>query len=677
MNGRSLVRGTVLLSGIAGLVATGSCFATFDDGLRDPALFTRTYPSVDMSESSVVELSRTERIDYLGGVGRVEFKIRRVFRVLGEAGVGLADFRFLTPEDAKVEFHARTILETGEVHEATDANTFEDEQTINGEEFHYFATRIPGVSGDCIVEVNYTITTEGLRYILMDSIAGFAPLLRYDLEIFASSGIAFEIRTYNTSSKFTLERDGTGYLAKLHMENVNASKAEEFSPPSTTFDPWWLFALRQVGPSSPSLARWETALEFVGDQLYNDDRDIISAWIDVDVDGCADDLCKVERALRFVNKETTFTGFASIFDSRSLRRVVQSKSANATERAMLLIAALDDAGVDAYFAPTTRTMSRGIDPTFPAYQWFNHLVVVAEVESQRLVIDPSCTICGLGELPHWSRHAFAVEMRPKRRFTGDFVLDATPMDLDGKKPGNVNARDITTLALSMAETGALQGMVDRLRTGDAAIENSNAAQRSNATKNARRVENWAEDFLACRAVTDVVGDRCEGASCTRRASIACDSSVLVTRDRLILPLQVLRAHHEDTFTKAVRTRDIHVPYDEEIVDRLVLTPPKGFVVDELPPDETVQSKSFIASVSSRVGADAVVVVTRTLRYVPGVVPKSDYPNAQKVLRRYGDWRQHLLAFRRATPTHPSGVGIGVVAKPEPAPSTRASDPAEK
>lgn len=676
MNGRPLARGSVLLFCIAFLAATGSCFATFDDGLRDPALFTRTYPTVDMSESSVVELSRTERIDYLGGVGRVEFKIHRVFRVLGEAGVGLADFRFLTPEGAKVAFHARTILETGEVHETTDANTFEDEQTINGEKFHYFATRIPGVSEDCIVELNYTITTDGLRYILLDSIAGFAPLLRYDLEIFASSGIAFEIRTYNTPAQFTLARDGTGFLAKLHVENVNASKAEDFSPPSTTYDPWWLFALRQVGPLSPNLARWETALQFVGDHLYNDSRDLIPASVDVDVDGCADDRCRVARALAYVHQETSFSGFSSVFESRPLRSVMKSKSANATERAMLLHAALDDVGIDAYFAPTTRTMSRGIDPTFPAYQWFNHLVVVAEVAGQRLVIDPSCTICGLDELPHWSRHAFAVEMRPVRRLTGDFAIEATPIEMQGKKPGSTSARDITTLTLSLAATGALSGTVDRVRTGDAAIENSDVVQRSNAKKNARRVESWAEDFLTCREVTDVVGDRCEGATCSRRATIACDSSVLVTRDRLIVPLQVLRAHHEDLFTQAVRTRDLHVPYEAEEVDRLVLTPPKGFVVDELPPDETVKSKSFVASIASTVGADGVVVVTRTLRSVPGVVSKSDYPNAQTVLRRYGDWRQHLLTFRRATPTPAAGLGIGFIPKAPPPATPPPTDPAE-
>lgn len=673
-------RASRVLAVAASLIAQGSCFATFDDALLDPGLFAQEYKSVDMREASVVELSRTEHIDYIGGgLGRVEKKVQRVFRVLGERGVDLADFRIKASKGTKVSFRARTILETGETHETTDANTFEDEETIDGETIHFFATRIPGVSSNCIVEMDYTLSSEGLPYVITDSISSvWAPLLRYDLSIYVSKGIAFEIRTYNTPQRFTLERDGQGYRAKLHVENVNASVREEYSPPTTTFDPWWMFAVRQYGPTLEDLARWDRALRFVGSRFYEDDDDRFDKTPEVDAGACGDVKCKVERALAYVEKTTRYNGLASMFNARSLSAVISSGTANSTERAMLLYAALDELDVKAALAPTTRTMSQGIDTTFPAYDWFNHLVVVVhEADGKRVVVDPSCTFCAYGELPYWTRGAFAVELMPARKVTGDFAIDATPIDVAGKLPGGTVGRDITTLTLTLDESRALSGAVDQILSSDSAHGMARFVRRTNAKTNSKDVTRWANRFLSCGTSSDPVAASCEGATCKRRAKIACDSQVLKTKDRLILSLSLFDAYQEDTFTKAVRTRDLHVPYDEEIVDRLVLTPPKGFVVDELPPDETVQSKSFVASVSSRVGADGVVVVTRTLRYVPGVVPKSDYPNAQKVLRRYADWRQHLLAFRRATPAPPSSVGIGVGSKPEAAPSTRLVDPAEE
>ena len=235
-------------------------------------------------------------------------KIRhQVIAVLGEGGFDLAEVRVALWQKSKlVQFKARVIQPDGT------QQTFDGTQLLADSggkgEFDSNAKffRFPDVRVGSVLEYAWLIESPGLWNADDQDTLGTFPVRHYEFELTAFKSLVLETIEFNGGAPIAVRQlDDGRHQLHFELENLAPRRASDFAPHWTFTEPRWAWrvvAYKSRGYAMDWLRDWKDVVEDRGTAFFVDgklERDLSEP---LDVSGCADVKCKVERAMALLMK---------------------------------------------------------------------------------------------------------------------------------------------------------------------------------------------------------------------------------------------------------------------------------------------------------------------------------------------------------------------------------------
>lgn len=471
----------------------------------------------------------------------------------------------------------------------------------------------------------------------------------FRLEISLPVEVGFDVRAYRLPEGWTNTRGRTRTYLTLETRDVRADPEEEWMPPALLRDPFWI--LRITGfPFGDRVLHyqrdWGAILSDLANRMYvQSDKRLPEIAPRVDTTGSRDEV--IARLLVSIRDGIRLSGFADWDAPRARAEILGSRRATATEKTFLLWAALRDAGIEARFAATARTGTQFMDGTEPFYASLNHLILYVPPDKQGVArwLDPSCEVCGAGELPYWLQNATAVTFVVDGNGTSTEVATEV-LPVTGTVRLDMLIANRTELTLDA--TGAANLSLTETATGAAAMEwmrathaQTDADKRKSAEAAMRARDPRAE-------AVDLNGVSCDYKTlkCTRKLSFNVPQLATAAGEQLILPLRLVGEKFATLFaSEAPRRGPALVDKPLHWREVLVVTLPSGFVVHDPPRDVSVTEGEFSARCfASRVGTDW--TWTRELIVPPSMVPVKRFAALRRVVRTFAECREANLVAQR-------------------------------
>jgi hypothetical protein len=169
---------------------------------------------------------------------------------------------------------------------------------------------------------------------------------------------------------------------------------------------------------------------------------------------------KAEALYRFVRDEIqTAPGEGVLIgdDDASLQKVLSARRGTAVEKALLLQVMLLEAGGKAYLVWAADRGRGTVDLTLPNPNWFDTVLVMVEIDSKRMRLDPSSPDLGFGQLRAGYEETPALIFDTVQQVT----LSATPFERNLRR---------AEIDLSLDDQGRLAGQGTLRLTGLRAVE---------------------------------------------------------------------------------------------------------------------------------------------------------------------------------------------------------------
>jgi hypothetical protein len=201
---------------------------------------------------------------------------------------------------------------------------------------------------------------------------------------------------------------------------------------------------------------------------------------------------RAEAIYRFVRDEiaTEELGGVSLDEGSTVGKTLADKRGDYAEKALLLQTMLDAAQVGARLVWAADRWRGQIDPQLPNPGWFDRVLVAAEIDGQRVFLDPSDPSLGFGQIRYGYEGTPALIFDRKKPET--VVLPETPFDQNGQR---------AVIDLTLDETGTLAGTGELVLTGHHAWERID--WKDDDAKTLEAWEEWLADRSKGFAVSDV------------------------------------------------------------------------------------------------------------------------------------------------------------------------------
>lgn len=648
---RKCSRARAVVSAIVLLVITSACqsvgWSWREDSSR-PKIDANAYP-----EEDAVIVRQSHLLDVR--LRETKWHQHMVVKVLTEKGRDtFSRYEFaLGDGQTLADFAARVIRPNGEIQEVGLDDAIEEDFTFaeSDSTVRRVKLRLPGVEAGSLIEVVWTreypfpFASHTLRMA-----SASAPMLRYDAEIRVHKKMRFQVRTYHSSTPLEVTSEGQMQVVRLREKDIAKSDDEIYSPDWTMRDPFWKFARIP----SDGVPKWEEAVSYIGRILYSDEKDTVDGFttgLSRSDAACQTRACLIDHALAYVRKATDSVGGGSFYSIRPLKKVVGGRDANRFEKAVLLYQALDDLGIPAFYGLATQLYSRPTDTSFPSADWFNHLVVVvANAQGQRIVLDPSCEHCGRGKLPDGTRGAQILLVKSKSQLRVDEFetefLTASGVQTDGDVL-------VESMRVELTEEGDASVRLHREWKGDAAAAESARIRSLTAEAIEARGSRLARQHIRHSVVKKVAyGEPNERfARLDADVEFTAPAYAVVDGDEIIVPLSLL----SDAFGRQVRKSkkddrvgDFYLASRIVRSDTVALIPPDGYEILSFPQSRIVEGNAFkTRAIWNRKGP--ALVLTRELTGRRGRYKKSAFDAVVKPLTAYAEVARDVVILRRSKP----------------------------
>jgi hypothetical protein len=593
------------------------------------------------------------------GEARAEVHYHVVQKLLTEAGIDAMATTVPWPKKATLlHLDARTIGPDGTITPLTEEQLFADEtkqvdETGASVETNLRRFTFPRVEVGSIIELAWGFEMPGLYtgWQATSVLLGL-PIKKYRVEIVVDAAAQpdFMVVNHRTPPRLVDHGDGMQHLV-LELTDLPAREREAYAPPSGMTEPWWLYrtiAYRYPPRVFNMNATWDDA---VRGRLYHllvkgKGREGVALKGARPCEGKA--RCLVEAALDQVRENVAWTGHDAAFDSRSLNDLEPSGAASSAEKALLLWALLDGAGVEARVAGLARANTREVDKSFPHLAWLNHTVVVATVEGAEIWLDPSCGHCRPGELPSWSRGQDALVVFAKSdelKTEWKKAVGRAPPILD-ERQGRFTAR--------ILDDGTAEVHYSFRASGEPALEACRSTRfwddedwRSRA---GAMVRAWS------RAAKLVKSERglCEknDAAYTRALEARVPAFAAHAGEEILVPLSFLESPVSLPRHKP-RKQDFVVAAPSRWDDELRVQPPPGFTLGPAPAafEQKVKGASLRVDVAHE---EDVLVVRRVLTLEAGTTTREQVKAVGALLEAADLAHRSVVLVRREPPPDPPG-----------------------
>ncbi|OGQ23665.1 MAG: hypothetical protein A2138_12310 [Deltaproteobacteria bacterium RBG_16_71_12] len=601
-----------------------------------------------LREESIVVRSARTSTDPI-----TEFHNHEVIKVLSEGGFDAAKVRVVIPKDGElVELAARTVGPDGTVT-PVDASAMQRTRTVVegsvGAEIRFF--QFPKVEVGSILEIRYTTRTTELFLSWAGETASPYPIATYRADVSTPSNVTFDFLLNGTTAPLQQVPDPDGrQRVVMELHDLPALDEDEaFAPQARTGAPWWIYRITEVrsakeGPQ-PGLVAWDRAVPYALYEETVENKPVagLPRLSAADCNGAAE--CLVGRALGEL-RGFEWTGFSDELELREPQEIVQSKTANNIEKALLLWSLLRSAEVDARIAVIERSPGYPIVKTFPSGAWFDHALVYLPALNGGTFVDPSCEACGVGQIPEWDVGVEALVATPR----GDrWRIDTEWLPIKGAPLPQNDHR--LAYAVTLKDNGDAEVEVEDVVRGEAAAFTALRARISDANEVAHEWQHFvAPRSRAARldASTAWSCDRAQG-RCRRTAKLTIPAYATVDGARLLVPLDLLWSPIEEHIAAdvdpATRITDIEIAHGLTFIEELRVKLPSGFSAKALP--AKVDGKTdFGTATFDAVDKGTEVAVVRGVTLGLNAMPKGRFAQLVRLFEPYRLARSQSIELTR-------------------------------
>lgn len=370
------------------------------------------------------------------------FEIHRRVKILKEEGKGYGTISISSNDFHRLkELKARTVLPDGrEVPLPKDA-TFTKKDSVD-EDLAITSLALPEVVPGALVEYSFKIYFDSLLYSRPWYFQGDLPTLRSELTVVVPGtvGVSYHMLGPKAQAIEPVQKRGAGFVElAFSMENLAAIPDEPRRPPfedlatgviilprsvkSTTLMKDWpsVIDIVQGSPNSNygSIRRNEGGAKRKGKEL---------------AEGAASPREAVQRLHLFARDSVQSIPWLGIWASEDLIDTVLANGRGAeVNKALLLQAMLRGAGLEAFLGWTAPRSSGAINRTLPNTGQFEKVLVLTEVEGQKLFLDPSDRQVAFGALSPELEGAACLVVDRDPRNPEWLTLPVSPFAANGRK----------------------------------------------------------------------------------------------------------------------------------------------------------------------------------------------------------------------------------------------------
>ncbi len=633
---------TLLLLAVlgAGCATTGKANFVEDELIKFDA--TR-YP-----DDAAVVLFRSDSTELMAkSVDLTRSTRHEVTAVLGEGGFELAEVKIpLWGKCTLTSFSARVVQPDGtqQIFDGTQLlsdGSGQGERDLNAKFF-----RFPDVRVGSVLEYQWAIEWPFLISADEQDTLGPFPVRHYEFELLASQKLVMGTIEFKGGAPIAVRMKGDGrHQVTFELNDLPPRRKADFSPHWTFTEPRWAWravAYRVPGFTYDWLRTWSDVVENKGVAFFVEGKLEQGLTEPLNVSGCADVKCKVERAMALLVERTTTSGVPWNREEK-LSSALASGKASVVERALLLKFLLAREGLDVWLGYGTARLSQQIASDFPRLSQFDHLFVHLPAQpgvEQAVTLDASCAYCGYGQLPeHFQRtqvYVFKTEsVLTEAQTVGRWItaVEAAPPSTDF----------VVSHRAQLHTDGTVSDLVTVSATGHLALVHAER-QRSSTAKESRESEQGVFSTVSPLAnVENVKWKECSAKVCSWETTVSFPREASADGPRWLVPTTVLRPLWEGLFESSTRDLDVHFVDQENVQEIYELTVPEGLELVEVPKPLFVKLDGLEVEVNYKKTPRG-VELRRKISHGVGALAKAGYPQLREAVETFRRGRRELLVF---------------------------------
>jgi transglutaminase-like putative cysteine protease len=383
-------------------------------------------------------------------------------RSRGEVSVAHSDFvRFQG-------FQGRTVLADGRVLPLPADAKFE-RKTSARQKRSVTSVAFPGVEVGAILDYQYELRFDSPYYLEPWYFSDEVPVV-YSEVIFkvpaALQAKAWSSDPFKAGLQTEMRKTSNGTEVRVWAENLPSVPDEPFGLPFADMATQMMLLPTVYSDATvhqPLLESWESICKLVDEEYQKalrKDGDAVKTAREVSAGG-KDARQKAEAIYRFVRDEVATEDLTGIWldEGSTVGRTLADRKGDYAEKALLLQKMLEAARIDARPVWAADRWRGQIDPELANPAWFDRVLVAAEIDGQRVFLDPSDRALGFGQLRYGYEGTPAVIHDRKKPET--VVLPEAPFDQNARR---------AVIDLTLNEDGALAGTGELVLTGAHAWE---------------------------------------------------------------------------------------------------------------------------------------------------------------------------------------------------------------
>lgn len=288
----------------------------------------------------------------------------------------------------------------------------------------------PNVKEGSIIEVEYTIKSDFLRYLRSWEFQGKLPrlwseynltlpnflryvflrkgYLKYDVETAKERSAMFHIVESNTagaSQSFSFTSGVIDY--KWVIKNAAELKEESYTSTIDNHKSMIEFQLsetREPLTQKQYMRTWPDLIkELMEDEDFGKSLSAANNWLSSEmkeiIGGATTETEKARRIYHYLREQITCTSHSSLYTKQNLRNVFKNKKGTVSEINLLLTAMLRYAGIKAYPLMISTRDNGYAYAMYPLLSQYNYIACQAEIDGNKVNLDASYPRLGFGKLP--------------------------------------------------------------------------------------------------------------------------------------------------------------------------------------------------------------------------------------------------------------------------------------
>ena len=346
----------------------------------------------------------------------------------------------------------------------------------------------------------------------------------------------------------------------------------------------------------------------------------------------------ITAAYEFVNRRVTWDGNHHIVASQSPNRVLDDGRGRSADLNMLLLALLNEAGIEAHpLLVSLRNTGKPVE-LYPMLDQFSHLMVYLPGREGLQLLDAGdpARPAGLPQKSALNHRGWVVDPNDPRWID----LDAPP------------SRRVVMVQMEVGEDATAQVNVT------SRLEHYFALEGRNVVSNAQELSDnpLVRDIYAAQPETSVTAfetkdmraDRPQALDMTAKLSLPVGQAV---GDYLYLQPIILPALDGELADSGHRYLPVDFPYTWSQRYLATIHLPAGYALEEMPESRRVKSEdgSIEASIAVEDTAPGVLSLNLTVHLRRSLFPSEEYAVLRDIFQRIIDFQQTTLVCKRTTP----------------------------